>query len=187
MATNCWSAANIDGAAAASVPRTGEIVQASWSRSAMTRWKAEAEMTMAILRRPAHIGDLLAPTGAGPVLLLLGPLMWFGIVYRDRAPCCGRAFIPDDFTMSVTSDFRWQPARCSTPPTTTLLCGPGDGASRWPARCWRCRWLGMARYQRQNEGLLYIAVMLPMWASISSSPGAAAGERWRGAVVPRSS
>ena len=28
--------ANIDGAAAASVPRTGEIVQASWSRSAMT-------------------------------------------------------------------------------------------------------------------------------------------------------
>ncbi len=37
MATNCWSAgANIDGAAAASVPRTGQIVQASWSRSAMT-------------------------------------------------------------------------------------------------------------------------------------------------------
>ncbi|GHK51249.1 hypothetical protein KPZU09_09850 [Klebsiella pneumoniae] len=31
MATNCWSAANIE-AAAASVPRTGEIVQASWSR-----------------------------------------------------------------------------------------------------------------------------------------------------------
>lgn len=30
------SQANIDGAAAASVPRTGEIVQASWSRSAMT-------------------------------------------------------------------------------------------------------------------------------------------------------
>lgn len=28
--------ANIDGAAAASVPRTGQIVQASWSRSAMT-------------------------------------------------------------------------------------------------------------------------------------------------------
>ncbi|WP_194429346.1 ABC transporter ATP-binding protein [Klebsiella pneumoniae] len=30
------SQANIDGAAAASVPRTGQIVQASWSRSAMT-------------------------------------------------------------------------------------------------------------------------------------------------------
>ncbi len=30
------SRANIDGAAAASVPRTGQIVQASWSRSAMT-------------------------------------------------------------------------------------------------------------------------------------------------------
>lgn len=64
--------------------------------------------------------------------------------------------------------------------------------TRWPARAALA--LPMARYMaRYTSGKMkaffYIAVMLPMWASyiVKAYAWCAAGERWRGAVVPRSS
>jgi ABC-type spermidine/putrescine transport system permease subunit II len=49
----------------------------------------------------------------------------------------------------------------------------------------------MARYTRgKMKAFFYIAVMLPMWASYIVKGlrlDAAAGERWRGAVVSRAS
>ena len=77
-------------------------------------------MTMAII--PAQTGRISGifwrRPALGLFLLLLGPLMWFGIVYLGSLLTLlwQSIYTFDDFTMSVTS--------CSTLPTTTLLCGP---------------------------------------------------------------
>jgi putative spermidine/putrescine transport system permease protein len=138
----------------------------------MTRWKAEAEMTMAIfLRRPGAYRDLLAPTGAGPVLLLLGPLMWFGIVYLGSL----LTLLWQSFTPLTTSPCRspatdaGQPAGAVQPGQLRHHCAhPGDGAGVTLASAMLAlpmAWY-MARYTSgKMKAFFYIAVMLPMWAS----------------------
>ncbi len=86
-------------------------------------------MTMAII--PAQTGRISGifwrRPALGLFLLLLGPLMWFGIVYLGSLLTLlwQSIYTFDDFTMSVTATSRWLTCgRCSTLPTTTLLCGP---------------------------------------------------------------
>lgn len=86
-------------------------------------------MTMAII--PAQTGRISGifwrRPALGLFLLLLGPLMWFGIVYLGSLLTLlwQSIYTFDDFTMSVTSDFTLANLRALfNLPTTTLLCGP---------------------------------------------------------------
>ncbi len=132
-------------------------------------------MTMAII--PAQTGRISgssAPTGAlGLFLLLLGPLMWFGIVYLGSLLTLlwQSIYTFDDFTMSVTSDFTLANLRALFNPANydiivrTLVMALSRHAGQRAAGAADGLVYG-ALYQRQNEGLLYIAAaLLPMWAS----------------------
>ncbi|GHK51250.1 hypothetical protein KPZU09_09860 [Klebsiella pneumoniae] len=143
----------------------------------------------------AHIGIFWRRPALGLFLLLLGPLMWFGIVYLGSLLTLlwQSIYTFDDFTMSVTSDFTLANLRALFNPAnydiivrtlvmalcvTLASAGAADGS------------VYGALHQRQNEGLLLYrghAANVGQLYRQSLCVGAAAGERWRGAVVPRSS
>ena len=86
-------------------------------------------MAMNVLSTPSRPGGLSRLTGffwrypgLGLFLLLLGPLMWFGIVYfGSLLTLLWQGFYTfDDFTMSVTPDLTMPIfVRCLIPPITT--------------------------------------------------------------------
>lgn len=123
--------------------------------------------------------------------------MWFGIVYLGSLLTLlwQSIYTFDDFTMSVTSDFTlanlralFNPANYDIIVRTLVMALCVTLASALLA-------LPMALvygalHQRQNEGLLLYrghAANVGQLYRQSLCVGAAAGERWRGAVVPRSS
>lgn len=131
-------------------------------------------MTMAII--PAQTGRISGifwrRPALGLFLLLLGPLMWFGIVYLGSLLTLlwQSIYTFDDFTMSVTSDFTlanlralFNPANYDIIVRTTVmaLCVTLASALLALPMAWY-----MARYTSgKMKAFFYIAVMLPMWAS----------------------
>ena len=107
-------------------------------------------MAMNVLQSPSRpglgkvSGFFWRNPGLGLFLLLLGPLMWFGIVYfGSLLTLLWQGFYTfDDFTMSVTPELT----------LANILAFP-------------MAWY-MARYTSgKMKAFFYIAVMLPMWAS----------------------
>lgn len=108
----------------------------------------------------------------GLFLLLLGPLMWFGIVYLGSLlTLLWQGFYTfDDFTMSVTPDLTlanlyalFNPANYDIIIRTLVMAMAVTLASAVLA--FPMSWY-MARYTRGKwKAFFYIAVMLPMWAS----------------------
>ncbi|RXX33690.1 ABC transporter permease [Klebsiella aerogenes] len=108
----------------------------------------------------------------GLFLLLLGPLMWFGIVYLGSLlTLLWQSFYTfDDFTMSVTTDLTlanlkalFNPANYDIIIRTLVMaiCVTMASAILALPMAWY-----MARYTRgKMKAFFYIAVMLPMWAS----------------------
>jgi putative spermidine/putrescine transport system permease protein len=151
----------------------GQTVLASWSREAMVPLESGGDMTMAI--PSATTGRVSALFWRKPslalFLLLLGPLMWFGIVYLGSLlTLLWQGFYTfDDFTMSVTPDLTLESAGAVQPGKLRHHCPhPGDGAVGDVASAmlaFPMAWY-MARYTRgKMKAFFYIAVMLPMWAS----------------------
>ena len=108
----------------------------------------------------------------GLFLLLLGPLMWFGIVYfGSLLTLLWQGFYTfDDFTMSVTPTLTLANLYALFNPTTyDIILGPlvmalaATLASALLA--FPMAWY-MARYTSgKQKAFFYVAVMLPMWAS----------------------
>lgn len=108
----------------------------------------------------------------GLFLLLLGPLMWFGIVYfGSLLTLLWQGFYTfDDFTMSVTPDLTlanlwalFNPANYDIIVRTLSMAIAVTIASAILA--FPMAWF-MARYTSGKwKAFFYIAVMLPMWAS----------------------
>jgi putative spermidine/putrescine transport system permease protein len=131
-------------------------------------------MTMVIPRAPS--GRLSAlfwrRPSLGLFLLLLGPLMWFGIVYLGSLLTLlwQSVYTFDDFTMSVTTDLTlanlkalFNPANYDIIVRTLVMALSVTIASAVLAL--PMSWY-MARYTRgKMKAFFYIAVMLPMWAS----------------------
>ncbi|MDK1189787.1 ABC transporter permease [Cronobacter sakazakii] len=105
-------------------------------------------------------------------LLLLPPLMWFGIIYLGSLlTLLWQGFYTfDDFTMSVTPDFTlanlsalFNPANYDIIVRTLVMAVAVSIACAILA--FPMAWY-MARYTRGSlKAFFYIAVMLPMWAS----------------------
>ncbi len=131
-------------------------------------------MTMVIPRAPS--GRLSAlfwrRPSLGLFLLLLGPLMWFGIVYLGSLLTLlwQSVYTFDDFTMSVTTDLTlanlkalFNPANYDIIVRTLVMALSVTIASAVLAL--PMSWY-MARYTHgKMKAFFYIAVMLPMWAS----------------------
>ena len=125
----------------------------------------------------------------GLFLLLLGPLMWFGIVYfGSLLTLLWQGFYTfDDFTMSVTPTLTlanlyalFNSANYDIILRTLVMALAVTVASALLA--FPMAWY-MARYTRgKQKAFFYVAVMLPMWASLRVD--ATAGEGRRRAVVP---
>ncbi|WEJ85606.1 MAG: ABC transporter permease [Kluyvera intermedia] len=108
----------------------------------------------------------------GLFLLLLGPLMWFGIVYfGSLLTLLWQGFYTfDDFTMSVTPTLTlanlyalFNPANYDIILRTLTMALAVTVASALLA--FPMAWY-MARYTRgKQKAFFYVAVMLPMWAS----------------------
>ncbi|MFG0518881.1 ABC transporter permease [Kluyvera intermedia] len=108
----------------------------------------------------------------GLFLLLLGPLMWFGIVYfGSLLTLLWQGFYTfDDFTMSVTPTLTlanlyalFNPANYDIILRTLTMALAVTVASALLA--FPMAWY-MARYNRgKQKAFFYVAVMLPMWAS----------------------
>ena len=108
----------------------------------------------------------------GLFLLLLGPLMWFGIVYfGSLLTLLWQGFYTfDDFTMSVTPTLTlanlyalFNPANYDIILRTLAMALAVTVASALLA--FPMAWY-MARYTRgKRKAFFYVAVMLPMWAS----------------------
>ncbi|EPC7210449.1 ABC transporter permease [Cronobacter dublinensis] len=129
---------------------------------------------------PAHSGGLLRrfamllwrrPT-LWLFLLLLPPLMWFGIVYLGSLlTLLWQGFYTfDDFTMSVTPDLTLANLRALFNPANydiivrTLVMAVAVSLA-CAVLAFPMAWY-MARYTRGKlKAFFYIAVMLPMWAS----------------------
>ena len=108
-------------------------------------------MTMAII--PAQTGRISGIFWRRPVLglflLLLGPLMWFGIVYLGSLLTLlwQSIYTFDDFTMSVTSDFTLANLRALFNPANydiivrtlvmALCVKPMRGCCCWRKMAWR--------------------------------------------------
>jgi putative spermidine/putrescine transport system permease protein len=106
------------------------------------------------------------------LLLLVPPLLWFGVVYLGSllALVWQGVYTFDDFSMAVTPDLTWANyvALLDSANLDIVLRTVGMAGSVTVA----CAVLGfplayyMARYARGGlKGFLYVAVMLPMWAS----------------------
>ncbi len=125
------------------------------------------------VRRAGKITGLFwrKPT-LGLFLLLLGPLMWFGIVYfGSLLTLLWQGFYTfDDFTMSVTPTLTlanlyalFNPANYDIILRTLVMALAVTVASALLA--FPMAWY-MARYTRgKQKAFFYVAVMLPMWAS----------------------
>ena len=108
----------------------------------------------------------------GLFLLLLGPLMWFGIVYfGSLLTLLWQGFYTfDDFTMSVTPTLTlanlyalFNPANYDIILRTLVMAVAVTVASALLA--FPMAWY-IARYTRgKQKAFFYVAVMLPMWAS----------------------
>ncbi|WP_433640733.1 ABC transporter permease [Kluyvera georgiana] len=108
----------------------------------------------------------------GLFLLLLGPLMWFGIVYfGSLLTLLWQGFYTfDDFTMSITPTLTlanlyalFNPANYDIILRTLVMAVAVTVASALLA--FPMAWY-MARYTRgKQKAFFYVAVMLPMWAS----------------------
>ena len=124
-------------------------------------------------RRQGHLSSLFwrRPT-LGLFLLLLGPLMWFGIVYfGSLLTLLWQGFYTfDDFTMSVTPTLTlanlyalFNPANYDIIIRTLVMALAVTVASALLA--FPMAWY-MARYTSgKQKAFFYVAVMLPMWAS----------------------
>ncbi|WP_234012873.1 ABC transporter permease [Cronobacter dublinensis] len=129
---------------------------------------------------PAHSGGLLRRSATllwrRPTLwlflLLLPPLMWFGIVYLGSLlTLLWQGFYTfDDFTMSVTPDLTLANLRALFNPANydiivrTLVMAVAVSLA-CAVLAFPMAWY-MARYTRGKlKAFFYIAVMLPMWAS----------------------
>jgi len=106
------------------------------------------------------------------LLLLVPPLLWFGVVYLGSllALVWQSAYTFDDFTMAVTPDLTWANylALLDAANLDVVLRTLGMAGAVTVA----CAVVGfpvayyMARYARgATKGFFYVAVMLPMWAS----------------------
>jgi len=106
------------------------------------------------------------------LLLLVPPLLWFGVVYLGSlaALVWQSAYTFDDFTMAVTPELTWAnyAALLDAANLDVVLRTVGMAAAVTVA----CAVLGfpvayyMARYATGAvKGFFYVAVMLPMWAS----------------------
>lgn len=106
------------------------------------------------------------------MLLLLPPLLWFGVVYLGSllALLWQSTYTFDDFTMAVTRDFTLANYRALLDDanfdvvsrTLSMACSVTLAAAvlGFPIAYY------MARYARGwQRGAMYVAVMLPMWAS----------------------
>ncbi|MGY5957021.1 ABC transporter permease [Kosakonia sp. BK9b] len=123
-------------------------------------------------RRAALSGLFWRKPLLGLLLLLLGPLMWFGIIYLGSLlTLLWQGFYTfDDFTMSVTTDLTlanlralFNPANYDIIIRTLMMAITVTLASALLA--FPMAWY-MARYSRGKwKAFFYIAVMLPMWAS----------------------
>ncbi|AMO49590.1 Inner membrane ABC transporter permease protein YdcU [Enterobacter sp. FY-07] len=177
MASGCWSARPIS---------PMRYYQRRWHRGKQcgprgrgTRWcysKERGEMEMSITgrssRRASLSGLFWRKPLLGLLLLLLGPLMWFGIVYLGSLlTLLWQGFYTfDDFTMSVTPDLTlanllalFNPANYDIIVRTLVMAVSVTVASAILA--FPMAWY-MARYSRGKwKAFFYIAVMLPMWAS----------------------
>ena len=124
-------------------------------------------------RRQGRLSSLFwrRPT-LGLFLLLLGPLMWFGIVYfGSLLTLLWQGFYTfDDFTMSVTPTLTlanlyalFNPANYDIIVRTLVMALAVTVASALLA--FPMAWY-MARYTSgKQKAFFYVAVMLPMWAS----------------------
>lgn len=124
-------------------------------------------------RRQGRLSSLFwrKPT-LGLFLLLLGPLMWFGIVYfGSLLTLLWQGFYTfDDFTMSVTPTLTlanlyalFNPANYDIIIRTLVMALAVTVASALLA--FPMAWY-MARYTSgKQKAFFYVAVMLPMWAS----------------------
>lgn len=156
-------------------------------------------MAMNVLQSPSRrglgkvSGFFWRNPGLGLFLLLLGPLMWFGIVYfGSLLTLLWQGFYTfDDFTMSVTPELTlaniralFNPANYDIILRTLTMAVAVTIASAILA--FPMAWY-MARYTSgKMKAFFYIAVMLPMWASYIVKAYALdviAGKRWRGSVV----
>ncbi len=123
-------------------------------------------------RRASLSGVLWRKPLLGLLLLLLAPLMWFGIVYLGSLlTLLWQGFYTfDDFTMAVTPDLTlanlqalFNPANYDIILRTLTMAIAVTMASAILA--FPMAWY-MARYTRGKwKAFFYIAVMLPMWAS----------------------
>lgn len=127
----------------------------------------------ALSARGGHLSTLFWRRPAfGLFLLLLGPLMWFGIVYfGSLLTLLWQGFYTfDDFTMSVTPTLTlanlyalFNPANYDIILRTLVMALAVTVASALLA--FPMAWY-MARYTRgKQKAFFYVAVMLPMWAS----------------------
>ena len=136
-------------------------------------------MDMSVAHPPAPRGRLSRMTALfwrkpslGLFLLLLAPLMWFGIVYLGSLlTLLWQGFYTfDDFTMAVTPDLTlaniqalFNPANYDIILRTLTMAIAVTIASAILA--FPMAWY-MARYTSGKwKAFFYIAVMLPMWAS----------------------
>ncbi|STF46087.1 ABC transporter permease [Escherichia coli] len=135
-------------------------------------------MAMNVLQSPSRpglgkvSGFFWRNPGLGLFLLLLGPLMWFGIVYfGSLLTLLWQGFYTfDDFTMSVAPELTlaniralFNPANYDIILRTLIMAVAVTIASAILA--FPMAWY-MARYTSgKMKAFFYIAVMLPMWAS----------------------
>jgi putative spermidine/putrescine transport system permease protein len=173
------SQANLSGA---TVPAGVEPGQQVWRRGHARLWSCcmrRGEMDMSVSHTPSHHGRLSRITALfwrkpslGLFLLLIAPLMWFGIVYLGSLlTLLWQGFYTfDDFTMSVTPDLTFaniqalfNPANYDIIVRTLVMAIAVTLASAVLA--FPMAWY-MARYTSGKwKAFFYIAVMLPMWAS----------------------
>lgn len=137
---------------------------------------------------PAADGILDAAPAAGPLrrlstflyrrsaltllLLLTPPLLWFGVVYLGAllALVWQSGYTFDDFTMAVTPDLTWANYLALLDPTNLDVVLRTVGMALAVTAACAVLAFPLAYYMARHatgatKGFLYVAVMLPMWAS----------------------
>jgi putative spermidine/putrescine transport system permease protein len=137
---------------------------------------------------PATAGAVDAAPAAGPLrwlstclyrrstltllLLLTPPLLWFGVVYLGAllALVWQSGYTFDDFTMAVTPDLTWANYLALLDPTNLDVVLRTVGMALAVTAACAVLAFPLAYYMARHatgatKGFLYVAVMLPMWAS----------------------
>ena len=137
---------------------------------------------------PATAGVADAAPAAGPLrwlstflyrrstltllLLLTPPLLWFGVVYLGAllALVWQSGYTFDDFTMAVTPDLTWANYLALLDPTNLDVVLRTVGMALAVTAACAVLAFPLAYYMARHatgatKGFLYVAVMLPMWAS----------------------